>query len=33
MVVGETLELAIVFGAVIGCLGLLVLLQRWLGIV
>lgn len=31
MVVGETLELAIVFGAVIGCLGLMVLLQRWLG--
>lgn len=33
MVVGETLELAIVFGAVIGGLGLLVLLQRWLGTV
>jgi len=31
MVVGETLELAIVFGAFISGLGLLVLLQRWLG--
>lgn len=31
MVVGETLELAIVFGAIVGCLGLLVLLQRWMG--
>ena len=31
MVVGETLELAIVFGAVIACLGIMVLLQRWLG--
>lgn len=33
MVVGETLELAIMFGAVIAGLGLLVLLQRWLGVV
>lgn len=31
MVVGETLELAIVFGAFICCLAVLVALQRWLG--
>ncbi len=31
MVVGETLELAIVFGAVIAGLAVMVLLQRWMG--
>lgn len=31
MVVGETLEFAMMFGVVLAGLGLLVLLQRWLG--